>query len=165
MSTAVHVNVSTYATTHVATNLVRSLKQLVVACDLDATKLLGEWQVLERGVATWLSSRHLQALTLEVHTAGGTLVARFDFDIDYTYHPAGNGDLWIDPETVSYAVRKTGAIPASCSYDVLATTAPGRPAVAGWTNGTMRSTAHLERRSVGATVGGGDIGATLSYWK
>ena len=54
MGTAVQVNVHTYATTHVATNLIRSLKQLVVSSGLDATKLLGDWRTLERGVATWL---------------------------------------------------------------------------------------------------------------
>jgi hypothetical protein len=166
MSTAVQVNVTTYSTTHVATNLVRSLKQLVTACGLSASKLLGEWQTLENGVATWLASRHLQTLTLEIYgVSTGVLVARFDFSIDYTYHPNGNGDLWIDPDTVDYAVRKSGAIPANCSYDVFARTAAGRPDVAGWSNGTMRSTAHLQHRSVGAAVGGGEIGASLSYWK
>lgn len=166
MSPAVQVNVTTYTTTHVATNLVRSLKQLVIACGLNASKLIGEWQTLENGVATWLASRHLQELTLEIYaTSSGVLATRFDFTIDYTYHPSGTGDLWIDPDTVNYAVRKTGAMPANCNYDIIASTAPGRPDVAGWTNGTMRSTAHMQRRSVGATVGGGDIGATLSYWK
>lgn len=166
MATAVQVNVATYSTTHVATNLIRSLKQLVLACGLKADKLLGQWQVLENGIATWLGSRHLQVVTLEVYNAStGILVARFDFDIDYSYHPSGNGDLWIDPDTVDYAVRKTGAIPANCTYDVWVNTTPGRPDVAGWTTGTMHSTAHLQRRSVGATVGGGDIGASLSYWK
>ena len=166
MSTAVQVNVSVYSTTHVASNLVRSLKQLVLACGLNASKLLGEWQPLVNGVATWLASRHLQTLTLEIYgVSSSVLVSRFDFTIDYTYHPNGNGDLWIDNDTVNYAVKKTGVAPGNCSYDIVVSTAPGRPAVAGWTDGTMRSTAHLQRRSVGAVVGGGDLGANLSYWK
>ena len=166
MPTSVQVNVLAYATTHVATNLIRSLKQLVTECGLDAAKLLGQWQTLENGVATWLATRHLRGLTLEVYNlTTGALVKRFDFDIDYGYNPGGNGDLWIDPDTVSYAVTKAGAVPSSCSYDVFADTHNGRPDVAGWTRGTMRSTTHLDRRSVGVSVGGGDIGASLSYWK
>lgn len=166
MATAVQVNVHTYATTHVATNLVRSLKQLVVACGLNASKLLGEWQILENGVATWLRTHHLERLVLEIYDpATDRLIKRFDFEIDYTYHPGGDGDLWIDPDTVEYAVRKAGAVPSRCSYDIFAHTAPGRPDVSGWTTGTLRSTAHLQRRSVGAAVGGGDLGASLSYWK
>jgi hypothetical protein len=166
MATTVQVNVHTYATTHVATNLIRSLKQLVVACGLDSSKLLGDWQTLETGVATWLRTRHLERLILEIYNRGtGQLVKRFDFDIDYTYHPAGNGDLWIDRDTVDYAVRKAGAVPSSCSYDIFAQTAPGRSNVTGWTTGNLRSTANLQRRSVGAAVGGGDLGASLNYWK
>jgi hypothetical protein len=166
MPAVVQVNVAAYASTHVSTNLIRSLKQLVVACGLKADKLLGQWQTLERGVATWLASRHLESLTLEIYDPRtDTLVGRFDFDLDYTYHPAGNGDLWIDPDTVAYAVRKAGAISAACDYQIWARTSAGRPNVAGWTTGTMRSTTHLHRHCVGAAVGGGDLGASLSYWK
>ncbi len=166
MATAVQVNVHTYATTHVATNLIRSLKQLVVACGLNATKLVGQWQVLENGVATWLGSRHLERLVLEIYpTSTGNLIRRFDFDIDYGYHPSGDGDLWIDPDTVAYAIKKSGELPKNCSYDILAKNSSGRPDVAGWTNGTFRSTSGLTRRSVGATVGGGDLGASLGVWK
>ena len=166
MGTTVQVNVHTYATTHVATNLIRSLKQLVVSCGLDATKLLGDWRTLERGVETWLRTGHLTRLILEIYpTHTGTLVRRFDFDIDYSYHPSGDGDLWIDPDTVAYALRKAGQLPANCSYDILAQTSPGRPHVDGWGTGVLRSTAGLTRRSVGATVGGGYLGASLGIWK
>lgn len=166
MATAVQVNVHTYATTHVATNVIRSLKQLVVSCGLDAAKLVGDWRTLERGVETWLRTRHLTRLILEIYARDtGALVRRFDFDIDYGYHPSGDGDLWIDPDTVDYAIRKAGKLPANCSYDILAQTSPGRPDVVGWSRGTFRSTAGLTRRSVGAAVGGGYLGASLGVWK
>lgn len=166
MATAVRVNTYAYATTHVAANLIRSLKQLVVGCGLDGSKLLGNWQTLERGVSTWLSSRHLQRLVLEIYDPRSDgLVTRFDFEIDYGYHPSGDGALWLDPETVNYAIRKVGAVPSRCSYDILASTAPGRADVPGWTTGSFRSTAGLTRRSVGSAVGGGSLGASLNYWR
>ena len=166
MGTVVQVNTHTYATTHVATNLVRSLKQLIVSCGLDASKIIGEWQTLERGVARWLGTRHLERLVLEIYAANtGRLVRRFDFDIDYSYHPSGDGDLWIDPDTVDYAVRKAGQIPADCPYDIFAQTSPGRPDVAGWTTGRLQSTSGLTRISVGAAIGGGELGASLGVWK
>ena len=166
MATTVQVNVHTYATTHVATNLIRSLKQLVIGCGLNAAKLVRDWQTLEQGVATWLRTRHLKGLILEIYNPStNKLVKRFDFDIDYTYHPNGDGDLWIDPDTVDYAIRKAGSVPSSCFYDIFADTAAGRPDVPGWTTGTFRSTSHLQRRSVGAATGGGDLGASLNYWK
>ncbi len=166
MATAVQVNVHTYATTHVATNLIRSLKQLVVGCGLDAAKLVGEWRTLERGVATWLGSGHLERLILEIYSrSSGRLIRRFDFDIDYGYNPGGDGDLWIDPDTVAYALKKSGELPANCTYDILAQTAAGRPDVDGWSTGALRSTSGLTRRSVGASVGGGNLGASLGVWK
>src|SRR5690606_24530593 len=138
-------------TTHVAANLVRSLKQIVVGCGLDASKLLGSWQTLERGVTAWLGSRHLQELILEIYDPSSDgLVTRFDFEIDYGYSPAGDGTLWLDPDSVAYGIRKAGAVPATCAYDVLASTAPGYPPVSGWTEGALRSTAGLRRRSVGS---------------
>ena len=166
MATTVQVNTYTYATTHVATNLIRSLKQLVIGCGLDASRLVGSWQTLERGVATWLGTRHLERLILEIYSPStDRLVKRFDFDIDYSYHPNGDGDLWLDADTVAYALVKAGEVPRRCSYRIVADTRLGAPDVNGWSSTTLRSTDHLRRRSVGASVGGGDLGAVLNYWK
>ncbi len=166
MATTVKVNTYAYATTHVATNLIRSLKQLVVGCGLNASRLAGSWQTLERGVAAWLRSRHLERLILEIYDpTTDRLAKRFDFDIDYSYHPAGNGDLWLDADTVAYALAKAGTVPSRCSYRIVADTRQGAPDVDGWTSTALRSTDHLRRRSVGASVGGGDLGASLNYWK
>lgn len=166
MATTVKVNTYTYATSHVATNLIRSLKQLVVGCGLDASRLAGSWQTLERGVAAWLRSRHLERLILEIFDPRtDRLAKRFDFDIDYSCNPAGNGDLWLDANTVAYALAKAGTVPSRCSYRIVADTRRGAPDVDGWTSTPLRTTDHLRRRSVGTSVGGGDLGASLNYWK
>ena len=48
-------------------------------------------------MSSWLASKHLRALTLEVfdpnRKAGDDLVGRFDFTIDYGYYADGDGDL------------------------------------------------------------------------
>lgn len=166
MPTNVQVNTYTYATTHVATNLILGLKLLVMACGLDLAKLIGDWITLERGVETWLGTGHLKQLVLEIYCpTTNLLVKRFDFDIDYEYHPNGDGVLWIDRDTVKYALHKAGTVPCDNLYDILAQTAVGRPEVEGWHSGNFRSTAHLRRRSVGAAIGGGNLGAPLNYWR
>ena len=105
------------------------------------------WAVLENGVSTWLGSGHLKSLVLEVFdptlTTGKDLVGRFDFVIDYGYYGDGNGELWLDPDTVSYAVRKNGSYPSRCSYRLVVDTLPGEPAVPGWSDTTFRSTDEL----------------------
>jgi hypothetical protein len=168
VTTSVRVNTYTYATTHVATNMLRSMKQIIREGGLSISKIQSEWAVLETGISTWLNSGHLKGLVLEVFDpgkpTGADLVGRFDFTIDYGYYSDGDGDLWLDPDTVSYAVRKNGSYPARCQYRLIADTAPGYPAVTGWSTTTFRSTAGFTRHSVGTAIGGGSLGAGLSYY-
>lgn len=168
MTASVRVNTHTYATTHVATNMLRGMKQIIRESGLSISSIQGQWAVLEAGVTTWLDSKHLKGLVLEVYDpgkpAGADLVGRFDFTIDYTYYGDGDGDLWLDPDTVSYTVCKNGSYPARCDYRLIADTAPGHPAVTGWSITTVRSTAGFTRHSVGTALGGGSLGAGLSYY-
>lgn len=166
MTTAVRVNSATYSATHVATNMLRGLKQLIAGCGLDVTKFARDFAVLEKGVATWVRSGHLRELVLEVWEPKSPthLVGRFDFTIDYSYG-GGDGDLWLDPDTVAWVIKKNGAYPSLCDYRVVADTAPGAPRVDGWRDTTMLDTGALRRHSVGTALGGGSTGASLSYWK
>jgi len=168
MGTTVQVNTAVYATTHVATNLLRSVRAIIKGCGLDTSRIRDQWEVLELGVSTWLASGHLRALTLEVfdprRRAGDDLVGRFDFTIDYGYYPDGDGDLWFDPDAVAYAIRKQGSIPSECDYRLITDNAPGRPAVSGWSSTTYRSTAGFTRHAIGTTTGGGALGANLAYY-
>jgi Bacterial HORMA domain 2 len=163
---AVKVGVGVYSATHVATNMLRGLKQIVAGCGLDTTKIMGEWSVLEAGVAAWVDSRHLERLVLEVWDKKSltSLIGRFDFTIDYSYY-SGEGELWLDPGTVAWAIKKNGSYPSGCDYRVVASTASGAPDVNGWSTTTLRSTAGMREHSIGTALGGGSMGAGLSYWK
>jgi len=167
MTVAVRTNVTTYATTHVATNMLRSLKQLIQGCGLDPARLLSQWAALEDGVATWLASGHLEALVLEVFDPSDRVDdrrGRFDFTIDYGYYPDGDGELWLDPRAVRQAIIKAGSYPTACDYRFVADTAAGAPPVDGWSSTTLRSTAGMTRRTVGTAIGGGSLGGNLAYY-
>jgi hypothetical protein len=163
----VSVSTAVYSATHVATNMLRGLKQIVGGCGLDTSKLVGEWSELEAGIAAWISSGHLTELVLEVwdRKNPSRLIGRFDFTIDYGYYGSGDGDLWLDPDTVAWAIRKNGSYPSAGDYRIVAVTAHGAPHVNGWSETTLRSTDGLRRHSVGTALGGGSMGAGLSYWK
>jgi hypothetical protein len=167
VSTTVRVSSAVYSATHVATNMLRGLKQIIAGCGLDATKFANQFEVLESGVSTWIRSGHLREFVLEVWDPKNPdhLVGRFDFTIDYGYYGSGDGDLWLDPDTVAWAIRKNGSYPSLCDYRVVADTAPGAADVAGWSNTMLRDTSGLRRHSVGTALGGGSMGAGLSYWK
>lgn len=160
----VKVNVHTNSVTHVADGILKGLKQIVVGVGLAPTWLVSFWSPLELGIMTWLRSGHLQQVILEVYTPNNQPVGRFDFTIDYGYYVDGDGELWLDPATVEYAIRKTGAVPGRCLYRVVVIRLPGYAPVQGWSDTTLRSTLGFSRYSVGATAGGGYLGAALAYW-
>lgn len=163
MSTTVVVNTYTHTATYVASKLLLSIKEIVRESGLDPAKLSDQWVVLERGVSTWLESRHLRSLRLEIwDPSTGRLVIPWDLEIVYGY--TGDGSLWTDTAALRYSIVKAGVIPAKCNYDVIATTAPGRPTVPGWADTSLRSTDGFTRYTVGSTIGGNGIGASVSYW-
>ena len=166
--TSVAVNVHTHSATYVATNMLRSIRQIIKGCGLSPAKMVNQWAILEAGVATWLESGHLEALVLEVYDPSDThddRRGRFDFTIDYRYYADGEGELWLDPETVRRTVIKNGSYPSTCEYRFVATTSAGRPDVEGWSSTTLRSTDGFTRHSVGTAIGGGGLGASLSYYR
>jgi Bacterial HORMA domain 2 len=169
MSTAaVRVDTHTHAVTHVTANLMIGLKRLIQGCGLSTHKIIGEWSVLEAGINTWLESRHLERLVLEVFDpsdSGDDRRGRFDFDIDYGYYTGGDGALWMDTDTVAATIRKNGSYPSQCDYRIMAVTSPGRADVPGWGSGTLRSTDGMSRHVVGTTMGGGSLGASVVYWR
>lgn len=168
MTTAVHVNTTTYATTHVATNMLGSIRSIIKGSGLNPDLLRDQWATLEHGLATWLASRHLRTVTLEVYDPDKRptgLAGRFDFTISYGYYSGGDGDLWLDPDAVTYAIRKNGSFPARCQYRIVVDNAAGRPEIPGWTTTTYRSTAGFTRHTIGTALGGGSLGAGLSYYR
>ena len=163
MSTSVVVNTHTHTATYVAAKLLLSIKEIVRASGLDPSKLSDQWTVLEKGIATWLESRHLERITLEIYEpSNGRLIKRWDLDIVYGY--VGDGTLWTDTDALRYSILKAGAVPSRCAYDVIVTRAPGWPAVPGWTSATFRSTEGFTRFAVGSSIGGNGIGANAAYW-
>jgi hypothetical protein len=166
--TNVVVNVQTHAVTHVAANILGSIRQIIKGCGLSTAKMLDQWQVLEDGVATWLATGDLEALILEVYDPADRnddRRGRFDFTIDYAYYRDGDGDLWLDPETVRRTILKNGSYPSECEYRFVATTRSGRPDVSGWSGATLRSTSGFERHTVGTAIGGGSLGASVAYYR
>lgn len=166
MSTLVHVNTYTHSVTFVTDKMLTSLKRIIVWSGLDPAKLTSDWNVLERGIRTWLDSKHLEMLTLEVYRPGtNTLVNRWDFDIEYTFGSGDDGSMWVDPDAIRHAIKKCGFDPSGCDYRIIATTKPGRPDVAGWGPAMLLSTDGLVRHSVGTTIGANPFGTRTAYWR
>lgn len=166
MSTAVRVNVFTHSVTHVTGEMMGSLKNIIRWSGLSISNLTNSWESVERAIYTWLSSRHLTKVTLEVYEpANGELVTRWDFEIDYSYGAGDDGSLWADHEAIQHAIKKAGAVAANCKYEFLLKHAFGAPAVDGWGPRNYRSTTGFNQHSVGTTIGAYSLASSTSFWR
>src|SRR5258708_35669971 len=133
MSTSTFVISYTYTVTDVTAKVLYLLSNIIRDIGLDPAKLARDWRVLEDGISTWLASRHLQRITLEVYDpTTNELVTRWDMDV--VYSSVGDGNLWFDAAAIRYAIAKGGLVPSACLYNIKVKTLPNEPAVAGWSN-------------------------------
>lgn len=166
MSTFVRANTYAHTTAYVTDKLLRSLLYIIRESGLDPSKFAGDWEWMERGIRTWLGTRDLKRVVLEVyHPRNDRLVGRWDFDIIYGYGNDGDGSFWVDTDAIRYAIRKAGIWPSQCEYRLVTSTEDGRPDVEGWVRTTFRSTEGFERHNIGTTIGGVGAGTSTAYWR
>lgn len=164
MSTLVVVNTYTHSVTYVTDKMLMSLKEIIRLSGLSPEKFVADWKVLQRGIRTWLNSRDLESVHLEVFSPkANTLIGRWDFDI--YFGTSGDGGMWVNTDDIKYHILKAGQWPASCDYEVILTTKPGRPNVEGWGSTSFRSTEGFVRQSLGTTIDGNGISSGAAYWR
>lgn len=164
MSTVVTVNTYTHSVTYVTNKLLFTLKEIINLSGLSPAKLVDQWGTLELGIKTWLESRHLKQIVLEVfNSKTDNLVGRWDLAIQYGY--TGDSTFWVNTDEIRYHIKKAGLWPSECGYRVVVTNEPGRPDVPGWSSTTLRSTEGFVRQSIGTTIDGSGLGANTSYWR
>ena len=165
MSTFVAVNTYTHSVTYVTNKILLTLKNIILFSGLSPEKLTNQWAVLELGIKTWLDSKDLTGIVLEVYNPRtNALIGRWDLDIRYDYN-GGDGAFWVNTDEIRYYIQKAGVWPSSCDYRILATTEPFRPNVDGWTTGSFRSTEGFTKQSLGTTIDGNGLGVGASYWR
>ena len=163
MSTFTVSTTYTHSVTHVATKMLLTIKEIIREIGLDPTQFVADWASYERAISTWLASRHLQQVILEVfNPVNGKPVTRWDLDV--LYATVGEGTLWVDTAAIRYAIAKAGFVPSTCRYELKIRTSPGSPDVPGWGDCDLRSTEGFRRFGVGATIGGTGLTAQTSYW-
>ena len=164
MSTHVVVNTYTHSVTYVTEKMLLCLKEIIRQSGLSPERLTEDWQVFQSGLSTWLDTRDLETVILEVYNpTSGALVGRWDFEI--YYGAVGDGGMWVDTDDIRYHIQKSGLWPSECDYRIVACTKPGRPSVLGWSNTTLRSTDGFTRQSMGTTIDGNGLRAAGSYWR
>jgi hypothetical protein len=163
MSTSTFVVSYTHTVTYVSTKMLFLLKEIIREIGLDPANFANDWDSCERAISTWLASRHLERVRLEVYDPRTDRLVTA-WDIDVVYGTVGDGSLWVDAGAVRYAIAKAGLVPSACLYEIKMTNRQGRPDVYGWYPCQFRSTAGFRRYSLGATIGGNGLSAQTAYW-
>jgi hypothetical protein len=165
MSTFVAVNTYTHSVTYVTENILRSLQDIVRMSGLDPSKTSDDWETLERGIRTWLDSKHLERIVLEVYNPNtDALIGRWDIDIAYDWN-GDSGRFWVDTDQIKAAIMKAGVWPSASNYRIVCSNKDGRSDVVGWTSTTLRSTTGMIKQSLGTTIEHNGLGAGASYYR
>jgi len=163
--TSVAVNTYSHSAAYVADNILKSIKDIILHSGLNPSAFVGDWQTNLQGMQTWLNSKALLGVNLEIYNPKtNALIFRWDIDVVYAWS-GGDGDFWTDTEQLKYAIRKTGLVPSEAKYHFILSVKPGTPDLPGWSDATMRSTQGLVRQSLGTTVEHSGLGASTSYWR
>lgn len=163
MGSSVSVYTYAHSVTYVTDKILSSIKRIILGLNLNPSSFTNDYAVLERGITSWLNSKHLEEAVLEVKNSAG-LVTRFDFTIDYSYS-TGDGDMWIDVDAIKFSIVKQGIKPNECSYNIKVSLKSGAPDVSGWSSCDFLSTAGYVKQSLGTTIGTNAIGTQTGYWR
>jgi Bacterial HORMA domain 2 len=143
-----------------ANEINRVFLQAIGDFGLDPSDFVENQKVIENGLRTWLTSRHLEVAYLEVYeSATGRVRTRIDLYIDFRAGGDERYDTGID--TVKRAVAQAGRFPG-CRYRVVVSTADGAPPVKGWSDTTLGSVDHLSNYDIGEVIGSAAVGASMS---
>lgn len=155
----------THSVTYVTDNVLKSLKDIIRLSGLSPTNLVNSWESKHRAIKTWIESKHLERVELEIYNPlTNALILRWDLDIVYQWSD-GDGSFYTDTEQLKYSIRKAGVAPENAAYSVILKTKPGRPDVAGWGPCSSRSTEGMVRQTLGSTVEHSGLGANAAYWR
>ena len=158
-----------YAQTHsivfLSDNLRNTLREVIRENGLNPEKLMQDWDTIEKGIRTWLGTRHLTGIVIEFFRAGATQVAaRWDFPIGYTGSGV-NDDMWLDKNYLRQLIAKSKRPTSDCTYRVVLLTNRGAPKVDGFSDCTLFSTAQLIARQAGTVIATGHMTAGVTYWR
>jgi hypothetical protein len=146
-------------------NMRNTLREVIRENGISPEKLMQDWDTIERGIQTWLQSRHLNNIVVEFFKPGASgSSARWEFPIGYT----GSGvddDMWLDKNYLRQLIAKSKRPTTDCTYRILLCTDDGAPTVAGFTNCSFLSTGQMSARQAGTVIATGHMTAGATYWR
>lgn len=165
MSTFAFVNTYAYSVTYLTDKMLRSLQELVRELGLDPRKFTTGWESSNLAISTWLTSGHLEKISLEIYDPAQPAEAILVPEFEIVYGSgADDGSFWVDGEALRYEILKAGKLPSQCTYSLICFSKPGRADVPGWGPVDSRSREGMTRYVAGTTIGAPGLAASSAYW-
>lgn len=169
MATQVTAYTRTFTQTHsivfLSDNLRNTLREVIWENGISPSKLMQDWETIERGIQTWLGSGHLNNIVVEFFKPDALVSsARWEFPIGY----AGSGvddDMWLDKDYLRQLIAKSARPSTDCTYRILLCTDAGAPTVSGFFDCSFLSTGSLAARQAGTVIATGHMTAAVTYWR
>jgi hypothetical protein len=165
MGTYTYLYTQAHSIVFLSDNLRNTLREVIRENGLSPHSLMQDWETIERGIRTWLHSRHLNNVVVEFYKPWALAVtARWEFPIRYV----GSGvddDMWLDKAYLRQLIAKSAHPTTDCTYRILLCTDPGAPKVSGFTICTFLSTGQLAARQAGTVIATGHMTAGATYWR
>jgi len=150
---------------------------------LGTDRIANKREKLESALYTYLNTRHLRKVSIEVHEEGASkndeAIERFDLTYEVK-DPDDLSDREIERlqdrdfnqyrKDVMEQLQDVDALPSNVDYRILIWCAPEndlgqpKPDVEGWSSTSARSTDHLNKKNLGDAVNTGAINADADLW-
>lgn len=150
---------------------------------LGTDKISSKREKLESALYTYLNTRHLRKVSIEVYEEGASksdeAIERFDLSYEVK-DPDSLSDSEVQRlqdkdfnqyrEEVMEQLQELESLPDNVDYRILIWCAPEnnhgqkKPDVDGWSSTTARSTDHLQKKDLGDAVNTGAVNADASLW-
>lgn len=163
----VGVNVAVYPITYVSNEVLNFLIRIVDRRGLDLGYINRNKNIISDGLFSWLSTRHLEKLILEIYDTGkNRVVERFDMNFEYSAVVPSTQDSIFETNLrkLEDFLENLPSLHSNLAYRIVAVVGPGAPEVPGWSPTKLRSVDHLGNQNLGGMIKADYIGVAMEYW-
>ena len=161
----ISVKTAVYPIVYVANEIMNTLIRIVDRRGLSMDYINRHRETLLDGIFTWLSTRHLEKLVLEIYN-GETVIERHDLNFSYskvvpsTTHSKFETNL----RKLEDFLSKLPSLEEGLQYRVVVVLKEGAPDVPGWKPTRLRPVDHLRHQNLGDLIKADYIGVAFEYW-
>lgn len=165
VATSTQVNVAARSFVHTAQKLVELTSAIARGRGLGQKYLIDNLPAIERGLRTWLVSKHLESMRVEIwDPRTDKAVEVYEFHVRYEPLRGGEETFESQSERLDEELAKLHSLRPGLLWRIIVATKPDRPAVEGWTPTTPRDTGPLTRREAGRMISSAACSTELIYF-